>query len=149
MAAWYECKVRYDKMHENGAVRKVSERFLVDALSFTEAEARIIEERTPYISGDFAVKAIKSTNITEIFWDEKGDYWYLGKLLFTEIDEKGNEKKKNTLVLIQANDFKSALDNLLEGMKGTVIDYEISSINKTPILEVYKANQGKRTGDNK
>lgn len=67
MANWFECKVRYDKTMENGAIKKVTEPYLVDALSFTEAEARIIEEQTPFISGDFTVNAVKRTKISEIF----------------------------------------------------------------------------------
>jgi len=68
MAQLFETKIRYDKIQENGAVKKVTEAYLVDALSFTEAEARIIEEMTPYISGDFSVAAIKRTKIAEIFF---------------------------------------------------------------------------------
>ena len=73
MANWFECKVRYDKMLETGQQKKVNEPYLVDALSFTEAEARIIEEITPFISGDFTVSAVKRTRISEIFYDETGD----------------------------------------------------------------------------
>ena len=73
MANWFECKIRYDKIMENGAIKKVTEPYLVDALSFTEAEARIIEEMTPYISGEFSVSAVKRTKISEIFWDDSAD----------------------------------------------------------------------------
>ena len=76
MAQWFECKVRYDKLMENGMQKKVNEPYMVDALSFTEAEARIIEEVTPFISGDFSVSAVKRTNISEIFWDDSADKWY-------------------------------------------------------------------------
>ncbi len=74
MANWFECKVRYDKMMENGLVKKVNEPYLVDALSFTEAESRIIEEQRPFISGEFSVSAVKRTKISEIFWDVR-DRW--------------------------------------------------------------------------
>ena len=73
MASWFECKIRYDKIQENGAVKKVTEPYLVDALSFTEAEARIIEEQTPFISGEVNVTAVKRTKISEIFWDDSAD----------------------------------------------------------------------------
>lgn len=141
MANWFECKVRYDKLMENGAVKKVTEPYLVDALSFTEAEARIIAERTPYISGDFSVNAVKRTKIAEIFWDdsEGADRFYLVKVAFITIDEKtGVEKKSASLILVQAANFKGALENFLEGMKGTMADYEIQSITETPLLDVYK-----------
>lgn len=143
MANWFECKVRYDKMQENGTVKKVNEPYLVDALTFTEAEARIIEEQTPFISGDFSVSAVKRTKISEIFYDEKGDRWYQVKAAFIIIDEKsGAEKKSSVLYLVQASDFKSAFDNFLEGMKDMLGDYEIQSIIETPIMDVYKVKLG-------
>lgn len=139
MANWFECKVRYDKLQENGAVKKVNEPYLIDALSFTEAEARIIEEQTPYISGDFSVSAVKRTKISEIFWNEGGDRWYLVKVAFITIDERsGVEKRTATLILVQASNFKEALDNFIEGMKGTMAYYEIVSITETPLMDVYK-----------
>lgn len=140
MSNWFECKVRYDKMMENGAVKKVNEPYLVDALSFTEAEARIIEEQTPFISGDFSVSAVKRTKISEIFWDDAADRWYLVKVAFITIDEKtAVEKKTTTLILTAANDFKGALDHFTECMKGTMADYEVVSIAETPLMDVYKA----------
>ena len=139
MANWFECKVRYDKIQENGAVKKVNEPYLVDALSFTEAEARIIEEQTPYISGEFSVSAVKRTKISEIFFNEDGDRWYLVKVAFITIDERtGVEKRSATLILVQASDFRDSLEKFVEGMKGSMADYEIVSITETPLMDVYK-----------
>ena len=139
MANWFECKVRYDKLKENGAAKKVNEPYLVDALSFTEAEARITEEQRPFISGEFQVSAIKPTKIAEIFWDETGDRWYLVKVAFITIDEKtAAEKRSNSLILVQAANFKHALERFEEGMKGTMADYEIVQITETPLMDVYK-----------
>ena len=149
MSNWFECKVRFDKMQENGTVTRVNEPYLVDALSFTEAEARIIEELTPFISGEFSVSAVKRTKITEIFWDETGDRFYLVKVLFITIDEKtAVEKKSASLILVQASDFKNALENFTKGMKDTMADYEIASITETPIMDVYPADlSGKKPQD--
>ena len=139
MSNWYECKVRYEKMQENGSVKKVNEPYLVDALSFTEAEARITEEQQPFISGEFSVSAIKPTKIAEIFWDETGDRWYMVKVAFITVDEKtAVEKRSISLVLVQASNFKHALNNFEEGMKNTMADYEIVQINETPLMDVYK-----------
>ena len=139
MANWFECKVAYTKMMENGLQKKVNEPYLVDALSFTEAEARIIDEVTPFISGDFSVSAVKRTKISEIFWDDSADKLYLVKVAFITIDEKtAVEKKTTTLILVAAPDFKGALDAFMEGMKGTMADFEIVSITETPIMDVYK-----------
>ena len=144
MANWFECKVRYDKMQENGAVKKVNEPYLVDALSFTEAEARIIEEMTPFISGDFSVSAVKRTKIAEIFRDDTGDRYYLVKCAFITIDEKtAAEKKTVTTMLVAASDFKGAYDNFMEGMKSTMADFEIQSITETLIMDVFDAKLGK------
>ncbi len=99
MAVWYECKVRYDKMMENGAVKKVTEAFLVDALSVTEAESRIIEEQTPFVSGELTVSAVKSTKISEIFFDQSdyADKYWMVKVNFITLNEKtGKEKKSAT-----------------------------------------------------
>ena len=139
MANWFECKVRYDKMLETGIQKMVTEPYLVDALSFTEAEARIIEEITPFISGDFTVSAVKRANINEIFWDETGDKWYKVKTNFITIDEKtAVEKKTASYILVQASEFKVALDNFMEGMKGTLADFEIASITETPLMDVFR-----------
>lgn len=136
---WFECKVRYEKLQENGGAKKVTEPYLVDALSFTEAEARITEEMTPYISGEFTVSAIKPTKIAEIMWDETGDRWYLTKVAFITIDEKtAAEKRSVSQIMVQAANFKNAVARFEEGMKGTMADYEIVQINETLIMDVYK-----------
>ena len=143
MANWFECKVRYDKMMGNGVVKKVNEPYLIDALSFTEAEARIIKEQTPFISGDFSVSAVKRTKISEIFRDDRADKWYLVKVAFITIDEKsGAEKRSVSQMLVAGNEFKDAFDNFMEGMKGTLGDFEIVSIAETPIMDVYDAELG-------
>ncbi len=143
MALWFECKVRYDKIQENGAVKKVNEPYLVDALSFTEAEARIIEAITPYISGEFTISAVKKTKISEIFWDETGDKYYMVKVMFITIDEKtAVEKKSASFILVQASDFSNALENFMKEMKSTMADFEIASITETPLMDVYPIELG-------
>lgn len=124
MAQWIKTSVRFDKTMENGAIKRVTEPYLVDALSFTEAEARIIEEVTPFISGEFTVSAVKKSKVSEIFWDESGDRWYQVKAAFITINEKtGAEKRSKTVFLVRASDFKSAYDNFMQGMKGTMADF--------------------------
>lgn len=138
MALWFECKVRYDKMMENGSVKKANEPYLVDALTFTEAEARIIEEMTPFISGEFSISAVKKTKISEIFFDDSADKYYMVKVNFITLDEKsGTEKKSASFILAQASDFDGALARFKEGMKGTMADYDIASIAETPLMDVY------------
>lgn len=137
---WFECKVRYEKIMENGMNKKVTEPYLVDALSFTEAEVRIIEEISPYISGEFTVSDIKRANYTELFSSEEetADRWFKVKLLFVALDEKsGAEKKTTSYVLVQAGDLRDAVKKLDEGMKSTMADYVIASVAETPLMDVY------------
>lgn len=141
MALWFECKVRYDKMQENGSVKKVNEPYLVDALTFTEAEARIIEEMKPFISGEYSISSEKKTKISEIFFNEGCDRYYLVKVNFISYDEaSGVEKKSVTQILVQASDLEDAVDKFKEGMKGTMADYEISAVTETMIMDVFTAN---------
>ena len=140
MHTWVECKIRYEKTMENGMNKKVTEPYLVDALSFTEAEARIIEEMTPFISGEFTVSDIKRANYSELFFSEEeaADRWFKCKLTFITLDEKsGAEKKTSTNVLVQAADLRDAVKKLDEGMKGSMADYIISSMAETAIMDVY------------
>jgi hypothetical protein len=140
MAQWIKTSVRFDKTMDNGAIKKVTEPYLVDALSFTEAEARIIEEVTPYISGEFTVSAVNKSKVSEIFWDASGDRWYQVKAAFITINEKtGAEKRSKNVFMVQASDFKSAYDNFMQGMKGTMADFEIIGITETAIMDVFKS----------
>ena len=138
---WFECKVKYDKTLETGAVKTVTEPYLVDALSFTEAEARITEEMQPYISGEFTVSAVRRVNLSDIFYSQSGDRWYKVKTNFITIDEKtAVEKKTASFQLVQASEFKEALDVFMEGMKDTMADFEIASITETMLMDVFSAN---------
>lgn len=139
MANYFETKVTFDKMQENGAVKRTTDSYLVDALSFTEAEARTIEEVTPFISGDFTVRACKRTKIAEIFNLGADRYW-LVKVEFITIDERtAAEKRSISQVLVGASDFTNAIEAFNEGMKGTMADFEIISLSETPIMEVFTA----------
>jgi hypothetical protein len=135
---WFECKVSYEKMMENGVQKKVTEPYLVDALSFTEAEARITEEIKPYITGEFLIADIKRARLAELFFNENGDRYYKIKVFFITLDEKsGAEKKTAVQMLAQASDIKDAIAVLEEGMKGTMADYTIASVSETMIMDVF------------
>ena len=137
---WFECRIKYEKVMGNGMNKNVTEPYLVDALSFTEAEARIIEEMTPYISGEFTVSDIKRAGYSELFFseDEKADRWFRCKLTFITLDEKsGSEKRTSTNVLVQASDLRDAVKKLDDGMRGSMADYLIASVTETAIMDVY------------
>ena len=135
----FETKIKYQKEEESGKLKNVTETYLVDSLSFTEAESKIIYEMTPFFSGnDFIVEGIKRTNYAEIFLDETGDKWYKAKVVFIIVDERTAKEKKNSVsMLIQASDFDTAKKTLLENMKGTMADYVIGAIVETNIMDVF------------
>ena len=141
MHTWFECKIRYEKVMEKRNEQESNRTLLVDALSFTEAEARIIEEMTPFISGEFTVSDIKRANYSELFPSEEESRRSLVqnvKLVFITLDEKsGAEKKTSTQVLVQAADLRDAVKKLDEGMKGTMADYQIALVSETPLMDVY------------
>lgn len=139
-AQWFLCKVKYEKTLENGALKRVAEPYLVDALNFTEAERRLIEEVTPFMSGVFEVSDIKRARFADIFEssDESADRFFKAKLLFITLDERsGKEKQISQQVLIQASDLRDALRRLDEAYKGTSLEYTIASITETAIVDVF------------
>ncbi len=140
-ALWFETKVRYDKTMEDGQPKKVVESYVVDALSFAEAESRITDEMSVYISGEFDVKAISPASYGEIFFSEndKDDKWYKTKLQFITIDEKTEKEKRSSVYyLVQASSLNGAVKNIDEVMGGTMIDYVIAAINETQIMDVFE-----------
>jgi len=140
MNNWFECKVRIEKVVESGATKKVVEPYLVDALNFTEAEARIIEEITPFCNGQLEVSDIKRARYCEMFTaaDEACDKWYKVKCVFVTLDEKTQtEKRTSQLMLVQASDLRDAVTRFDNGMKGSMIDYEIAAVQETPLLDVF------------
>lgn len=140
-AIWFECKIRYEKTMEDGLQKKVTEAYVVDALSFTEAEQRIMEEMSSYISGEFEVSDIKRAAYKEIFFsdEELADRWYKAKLQFITIDEKTEKEKRSSVnYLVQAGTLNGAVKNIDSAMGGTMIDYVISSLSETTLMDVFE-----------
>lgn len=138
MALWIEVKARYDRMMENGAVKKVTEAYLADVLSCTEAEARVTAELRPLVSGEFHITSVTATKISEVFHNDGDDRFYKVKVNFITLDERsGREKRTSSYVLVQASSFRSAYDNFIRGMQGTLADFEIEAISETKLLDVY------------
>lgn len=138
MHNWFLCKVSYEKILENGMQKKVTEPYLVDALSFTEAEARIIEEMSPFITGEFTVSAVGRERLTEVFFN-KGESYYKVKINFITLDERsGVEKKTPAKMLVEAENIKEAISVFEEKMRGTLSDYVIVSVSETAIMDVFQ-----------
>lgn len=123
-------------MQENGCVKPVTDVYVVDALSFTEAEARTNEYVTPYISGEFTVTDIKRAKYAEVWENSAAEKWYEAQLEFITIDERtGSEKRTKNRMLVQASTLSEAMQAVAENMRGTMADYEAVCIKETPILE--------------
>lgn len=139
MSQWFTVKMKFDRQGEDGLITKVTEPFLVDAVTFTDAEKRVLEEIKAYATtGDIDVADIKKTKIAELVYDESGDRWYRCKINYMTIDEnKGVEKKTPQIVMVQADSLRRALDNLVKNMEKFMGDYEIGMITETNILDVF------------
>lgn len=143
MAQWFECKVTYDSAftaEEDPKNARKKETYLVDALSFTEAEARIIKEITPFVVGEMEVTAVKKAKITELVDndDPSADKWYRAKVMYITLDNDV-EKKVATTYMVKADSFPGALKHLTEvGMKGMMGDWEVAQMAETQIMEVYR-----------
>lgn len=144
---WFVCKIRYEKMMEDGIQKKVTEQYVVEALSFTEAEARIMEEMSHFVSGAIEVWEIDRAVFKEVFFGDcaSDDKWYKSKVQFIILDEKSEkEKKTNVYYLVEGSSLEDARKNIDEVMGVTMIDYVISSVSETNIMDVYEyAGNGK------
>ncbi|MEJ1221234.1 DUF4494 domain-containing protein [Sediminicola sp. 1XM1-17] len=135
---WYECKVKYRKVQETGEQKVTTETYLLDAISYTEAEARINEEMATLTSEEFLITNIKVANFSEVHPVENSDRWFKSKVALIAFDENtGKERKTNIYMLVQANDLKEAYDNTIEAMKGTTGDYTVPAITESPIMDVF------------
>ena len=140
-ATWFECKIRYEKTMEDGLPKKVSEVYVVDALSFSEAEERIMEEMLPYNLVDIEIVDVKIAPYREVFFSDNNlaDQWFKAKLSFITIDERSNKEKRTSMMyLVNAGNISSAISNIDKVMSGTMIDYVTTSISVTKIFDVFE-----------
>ena len=138
---WFEVGIRYQKTQEDGSEKSVTEKYAINALSFTEGESAITEEMAAYISGEFNVKSMQEASYREVFFSDKDDddCWYKAKLQFIIIDDKSNkEKRSNVTYLVQAKSMHRAISNIDEVMGKTMIDYEIIGLSKTNVYDVFE-----------
>lgn len=140
-STWFETKVRYDKTMDDGREKKVTEVFVVDALSFTEAETKITEELSAYTSGETFIKAITRAPYSEVLFsdDSKDDKWYRVKLAFITLDERSEKEKKTiTTYLFQTANIDKARSYIKEFMSNSMCDYDVASISETQVLDIFE-----------
>ena len=139
-ANWFEAKVKYMKVNEDGREKKVNEAYLLDAMSYTEAESRIMHEMESVISGDYYISILKKSNITELVpsEDENDDRWYKAKVNIIDADEvSGKGKSTAQYYLVAAADTDRALENLKKNLSTFVVPYEIANISDTKFIDVF------------
>ena len=139
-ANWFEAKVKYRKVNEDGREKKVNEAYLLDAMSYTEAESRIMHEMESVISGDYYISSLKKSNITELVpsEDENDDRWYKAKVNIIDADEvSGKEKSTGQYYLVAASNINKALENLEKSLASFVVPYEIASLTDTQFMDVF------------
>lgn len=135
---WYECKVKYRKLDESGIQRIVTESYLVDALSYTEAESIITREMTALLTSEFKITNIKVANFSELIPCENSDIWFKAKVSLTAYDEEsGKERKTNLYVLAQANNAKQAYESVSEEFKKSICEFSIPLISETKIVDYF------------
>lgn len=140
-ATWFEVGIRYRKTQEDGSEKAVTDRYAVDALSFTEAESAITEEMEAYISGEFKIKSEVQANYGEVWFSDNDDdnKWYKAKLSYIAIDERTEkEKRTNITYLVQAKSMHRALKNIDEVMGKSLADYEVVGLQETKVLDVFE-----------
>lgn len=138
MQTWYECKVKYLKIDQGGFERNINDNYLIDAVSFTDAETRIFQIMKEITNGDFQVLNIKRSNVSEVISKLDGEWWYKAKISLITIDEEaGKEKKINNYILVMANDIKDALKQLEEGLAYMLVPYVITMLQLSTIAEVF------------
>lgn len=139
-SSWFECSVSYERTQDNGTQKRVTEKYVVEALSFTEAEANMTEEISYYVSGEMKVKGIVPAQYSEIFFSDAANdgYWFKVKVKFITIDEKtSKEKYTNVVYLVQGSDISSAKANIEKELNKSMADCNLSGINETKILDVF------------
>jgi hypothetical protein len=141
MNSWFTIKVKYTKQLEDGRLKRVTEPYLVDAISFTDAEARIYEEVGTNIKGEFLITGISKTDYADIFYYEDADDWYKCKLSYVSVDaDSGKEKKISNNFLVTAQDVKQAYERIKESLSDMTVTFEVPSIMLSPIVEVIPYN---------
>ena len=138
---WFEAKLRFEKTMEDGVPKKVTELYVIDALSWGEAEKRILKEMSSYVSGEIEIADLKIAAYKDIFFadSDMADKWYKAKLAFITIDEKTDKEKKTSVCyLVNAGNINSAIKNIEEVMSGTMIDYNTLNVNETSIMDVFE-----------
>lgn len=137
MASWFLCKIRYQQPSENGKLNTINESYLVDSVSFTDAEARIYQELSSIVP-DFSLTGVRPMRLADVFHYDDAETWFKCKVNYVSIDEKaGKEKKVQQTMLVSAANAKQAYERIEESLRTMLVPFEITDVNLTSILEIF------------
>ncbi len=138
MNSWFTVKVKYTKQLDNGSFKRVSESYLLAAMTFTDAEARIFEELGSSIRGEFQVSGITRTDLHDIFQYDDSEKWFKCKVTYDRLDEEGEKAKTvSQYFLVSAAHVKEAYERIEESLATLMIDFNVVSIVASPIVEIF------------
>lgn len=138
MNNWMTVKVKYTRQNDDGSLKRISEPYLLAAMTFTDAEARIYEELGQIIRGEFNVVGIARTEIHDIFGYDDTGVWYTCKAKYESMDADTEKSKKITQkFLVEASSVKQATERLTESLSTLMVDFEIPSVVVSPIVEIF------------
>jgi hypothetical protein len=134
---WFLVKVKYTKQLEDGALKRVTEPYLIDAMSFTDAEARAWKEVGETVKGEFIVTAISRETIHDIFNYEDSDLWFKCTIAFVSTDDLGRDKKVKQTIFLNAESVSQATERVFESLKGMMVDFEVKAVAESPVVDVF------------
>ncbi len=137
MKQWFLCKVKYQKEDENGRLKSVTEPYLVDAVSFTEAETRMYEEMGERVRGEFMITGISKSKIADVFNYEDADVWYKCKVTYFVAEESGKEKKITNQMIVTAHNVKEAYDRIYLSLNNMLVSFQVPEVSESSIIEVF------------
>lgn len=137
MNTWFTVKVKYTKQLEDGRLKRVTEPYLVDATTFTDAEARMYEEIGQSVTGEFIISGISRVDYADVFYYEDSEDWYKCKMSYVSVDaDEGKEKKITSNILVTASSVKEAFERVMESMSDMMVSFDIPAITLTNLVDV-------------
>jgi hypothetical protein len=142
MRIWFVCKAKYQKEDDEGHLKNTTETYLLDAVSYTEAEAIMYEKLSERVRGEFVITSLTKSRITDVFLYEDADFWHKCKITYFVTDaDSGKEKKVTNLMIVTAHDVKDAYDRIHQSLNNMLVTFRVPEVVETSIVEVFAYGQ--------
>lgn len=138
MRIWFVCKAKYQKEDDEGHLKNTTETYLLDAVSYTEAEAIMYEKLSERVRGEFVITSLTKSKITDVFMYDDADYWHRCKITYFVTDaDSGKEKKVTNIMMVSANDVKDAYDRIHQSLNNMLVTFRVPEVVETQVVEVF------------